>query len=315
MKKSTLRTLFVTGVSLFATAGAVFAASTRDVTTLLGGKTGDYFDINGTLLVDSIKVGAQGVGGVTYFNGTIANSTTGSNNTGNPVTIGDDLRVDGTIHRGSTDGPGDTMPLKLNDDVNVYGNLTMSSGKTLDLTGATITGLSVTAAQISDVTRRIGLPLNTFLDDADGTPTALSNSTVPKLTYTANQGLSLQYGRTEITDIGTQFTVPADYVSGGVIKAIVDLSSAIVTDWDLDFQLGISHTGTAAWATSMANETAINLPDSPGKPHIITMTPTNQSSITAGDTIFLDMFPANNSGAGEPNLNISNVWFEYTASQ
>ncbi len=45
-----------------------------------------------------IKIGEQGVGGVTYFNGTIVNNTT-KGGVDNPVTIGDKLRVDDVIYR------------------------------------------------------------------------------------------------------------------------------------------------------------------------------------------------------------------------
>ncbi len=346
MQRSLLRSLMISGVALFATAGIVAAASTRDVTGLLGGKTGDYFDLNGTLLVDSIKVGAQGVGGVTYFNGTIVNSTTGSNNTGNPIAIGDDLRVDGTLFRGGTQGPGDNLPLKLNDDANLYGNLTMSGGKTLDVTGVTLSGLSSddlsdvssiaklgeaeiitadwvntanpwAANEIADTTRKLILPLTSFLTDADGVPAQLSATSQPNLLYTANQGLFLQYSEDDTADVGTQFVVPDDYVSGGVFKMVVDTSAAIVTDWDMDFKVAVSQTtgSNNAWDVDMDNETAVNISDTPGKPRVLTFTPTDQSDLSASDTVFVDFFPANNTGAGEPDVEIYNAWFEYTASQ
>lgn len=55
--------------------------------------------VNDTAKFDSIYVGKQDVGGVTFFNGTIVNSTTGENDFNNPVTFGDDLRFDGKIYR------------------------------------------------------------------------------------------------------------------------------------------------------------------------------------------------------------------------
>ncbi|MFH2105071.1 MAG: hypothetical protein ABII72_02430, partial [Parcubacteria group bacterium] len=61
-----------------------------------------------------VSIGSQGVGGVTYFNGTIINDT---DNEGveNPVTFGDDVRIDGGIYRGSSKGTSDGMPLKIYD--------------------------------------------------------------------------------------------------------------------------------------------------------------------------------------------------------
>jgi len=65
--------------------------------------------VNGTLRTNSIFVGEEGVGGVTYFNGSIVNigATT-------PVTIADDLRVDGEIWRIEKGGDN---PLKVSDHI------------------------------------------------------------------------------------------------------------------------------------------------------------------------------------------------------
>lgn len=71
-----------------------------------------------------IYIGEQGTGGVTYFNGTIANLTTNEDGNGIPVTVGDDLRVDGQIWRGESAGGGDDMPVKIDDDLEVSGNIT-----------------------------------------------------------------------------------------------------------------------------------------------------------------------------------------------
>ena len=78
----------------------------------------------GTVEVDSLKVGKQDTGGVTFFNGTIVNSTT-SGGADNPVTFGDNVRIDGRVYRGDNAGPalGDSKPFILNDDVQVAGSL------------------------------------------------------------------------------------------------------------------------------------------------------------------------------------------------
>jgi len=78
--------------------------------------------VNATGIFNSIKVGKQGVGGVTFFNGTIVNSTT-DNGVDNPVTFGDDVRIDGDIFR--TEKGGDNE-LKVYDDISVEGNLLVS---------------------------------------------------------------------------------------------------------------------------------------------------------------------------------------------
>jgi len=78
--------------------------------------------VNSTGRFNSIYVGKQDTGGVTFFNGTIVNNTTESG-TGNPITFGDDIRVDGAIWR-STANDGGTSPVKIYDDLTVNGNIT-----------------------------------------------------------------------------------------------------------------------------------------------------------------------------------------------
>ncbi|MFC1721862.1 hypothetical protein ACFL0Z_03035, partial [Patescibacteria group bacterium] len=70
-----------------------------------------------------IYIGEQGTGGVTFFNGTIINQTTTSSGAGIPVTIGDDLRVDGQIWRGANAGTSDSMPVKVDDNLEVTGTV------------------------------------------------------------------------------------------------------------------------------------------------------------------------------------------------
>lgn len=302
--------------------------------------------------VPYLKVGSQGVGGVTYFNGTIINETTNSG-ANNPVTFGDNVRIDGTIYRGIDEGPGDDSPLKLNDDVRIFGDLTLNggldidSGETLNVTGVTVTGLTLSSANLSDVdsiamlsqaetitgnwvntanpwaaseiadiTRQLEIPLAGLYTDADGTPAAITSVSTPNLTYTANQGLALVYSEDDTTDIGGQFTVPSDYTSGGVIKAVVDTSAAIVNDWNLDFKVAISpSTGTAAWDTDMDNETPVDIPNTAGTPDVITFTPTDQAALTGGAVVLFDLFPDSNTATGEPDVEIYSIWFEYTAIQ
>jgi hypothetical protein len=101
--KRTLVIIMVTIASIALTAGAVNAAST-------------FFD--------SLTVGRQGVGGVTQLNGSVLNNTT-TNGVDNPLTIADNLRIDGRVYRGATAGPGDGKPLLINDDMAVAGSITV----------------------------------------------------------------------------------------------------------------------------------------------------------------------------------------------
>ncbi|MFA6099200.1 MAG: hypothetical protein WCV50_06700 [Patescibacteria group bacterium] len=345
--------------SIALSVGVVKAASEHNVTATLGGAAGDYFDLDGVMKVNSLVVGQQSIGGVTFFNGTIVNSTTNAAGADNPVTFGDNVRVDGRVYRGTTAGTADAMPFIVNDNMELAGNLavtgdltvadgqtlTVGDGSALDVAGTTITGLSVAdlsdgstvakadvsatltadwvntaypwaADEIADTTRTTSIPLSGLYTDANGTPAAITAGTVPALAYSANQGLFLQYAEDDTVDFGGQIVVPADYASGGVLKAVVDTSGNLVTDWNLDWQVAISETAnTAAWATSMANETPVDVPDNAGTPDVITFTPTSQSDISAGDVLYLDVWPDSNTAAGEPNVEIYSMWFEYTAIQ
>ena len=93
--------------------------------------------VNDTGRFDSIYIGKQDEGGVTFFNGTIVNSTTTNTDDAagaeveNPVTFGDDVRIDGRIWRGETSGSGDDMPTIILDDMEISGDLTIAG----DLSG------------------------------------------------------------------------------------------------------------------------------------------------------------------------------------
>lgn len=62
-----------------------------------------------------IHIGGQGVGGVTFFNGTIVNSTTNpETGADQPVTFGDKVRIDDYIYRNAP-GAADEMPVLIGD--------------------------------------------------------------------------------------------------------------------------------------------------------------------------------------------------------
>ena len=86
------------------------------------GKPASDIEYTDTVIFPSIKVGAQGVGGVTFFNGTIVNATTGDNDVDNPVTFGDNVRIDGRVYRGATAGPDDDMSFTINDNLVLDGS-------------------------------------------------------------------------------------------------------------------------------------------------------------------------------------------------
>jgi hypothetical protein len=100
---------------VFALAGIASASTTADA--LQPASTITYSEelvVNATGRFDSVYIGKQDKGGVTFFNGTIVNSTTGEDEANNPVTFGDNVRIDGELFR--TEVGGDD-PIKLADTI------------------------------------------------------------------------------------------------------------------------------------------------------------------------------------------------------
>ncbi|XOU94324.1 MAG: hypothetical protein ACNFW9_05795 [Candidatus Kerfeldbacteria bacterium] len=148
MKKKLL-TLVVVVASIALTAGIVNAATSHNVTSQFGPE-GDIFQVDGTMKMRSTMIGEQGVGGVTYFNGSIINTTTNAG-VDNPVTFGDNVRIDGRVFRGATAGTADSMPFIVNDNMEVTGSLTVASllGTGI-VTSDNITDATIATADIAD---------------------------------------------------------------------------------------------------------------------------------------------------------------------
>jgi len=132
-KKLIIALVVITSIAL--TAGIVNAAASHNVTSQFG-PAGDIYQVDGMMKMSSVMIGAQDVGGVTYFNGSIVNKTTNSG-VDNPVTFGDNVRIDGRVWRGTTAGTSDAMPFIVNDNMEVTGSLTVGS---LSGTGVVSTG-------------------------------------------------------------------------------------------------------------------------------------------------------------------------------
>lgn len=138
MKNKSIIAVFVVVTMIF-TFGIAYAATDWNDDNIFNG-TVNWFK-------NGIRIGQQGSGGVTFFNGTIVNETT-TDDVDNPVAFGDNVRIDGEIWRGETSGPGDDMPVKVNDDMTIYGTLSASSidstssglakaGANIDMDGST----------------------------------------------------------------------------------------------------------------------------------------------------------------------------------
>lgn len=181
----------------------------------------------------------SGEGGVTYFNGTILNAS-GDNA---PVTIGDDLRVDGKIIRYNK---GKLAPVQIKSGLflqgDIYGykdlitfddNVKIKSGKKLTITGVTIEGLSVNTSQIAnDAVTTEKIKAGTILGSDISSSTNL-NVTDIELTGNAKQS-SDKYG---------------------LVKAVayVNSSGGLVRSWNPGSQESISVTHTAGTSQYQLN--------------------------------------------------------------
>jgi hypothetical protein len=108
-------TLSLLSIGIFALSSLALASPAEDLQPASMYYIHDDLQVLGTARAYSLRVGAQGYGGVTFFNGTIINETTDTD-TGEamPVTFGDDVRIDGLLFR--TEIGGDN-PIKLADTI------------------------------------------------------------------------------------------------------------------------------------------------------------------------------------------------------
>ncbi|MFH2105140.1 MAG: hypothetical protein ABII72_02790 [Parcubacteria group bacterium] len=111
--KLSVAILIFTSVAILTT-NYVFAAIADSIQPATTITYNERLIVNNTAQFDSIYVGKQGVGGVTFFNGTIINNTTDDDSNNLPITFGDDVRIDGELYR--TEAGGEN-PLKIADSL------------------------------------------------------------------------------------------------------------------------------------------------------------------------------------------------------
>lgn len=194
MRSRVLLTAATVTTAVFVTSGIAYAASI-DAASKIGGQTGDFFSFQGsTVEVGSLKVGSQGSGGVTFFNGTIVNNTTSDGND-NPVTISDNLRVDGGIQRGHN-LPNDQWGVKILDDMTVFGELVVNEDTRL-LQDVAVSGNQTIANELS-----VGTSLNVTNDANVGGSQTVGND----LAVNGDAGISgrLSAGG-DISFVGTRY--------------------------------------------------------------------------------------------------------------
>lgn len=177
-----------------------------------------------------VKIGQQGTGGVTFFNGTIVNNTT-TGGKDNPVTIGDKLRVDDVFYRIEVGG---SNPLKFADTLVPYKTNEFSLGnssyrwKDLYLSG-TINAEGNISQRISDkgvaklgaVIEQGGTVYRSFTNLSNSSPTITSNHVGTGI-YTVDFGINIENANSiVISPRGTQAAPTAG--SGNVAGSVVTI--------------------------------------------------------------------------------------------
>jgi len=209
-----MKKLSIMGLALVGTLAVVGIASASPADTLQPATTITYDEeviVNDTIRVDSAYVGNQDEGGVTFFNGTIVNSTTGDDDANNPVTFGDDVRIDGEIYR--TEKGGDNH-LKMSDTVMPTTNNTYSLGTSSNrfkdgyLAGSLTTDSLTTAGAITagNITTSGSLTAGSIV--TAGTVDGVDVSTIPS-TYVSQSSPSWD-SRTGYTSIAPGNCLPED---------------------------------------------------------------------------------------------------------
>ncbi|MFH2105557.1 MAG: hypothetical protein ABII72_04985, partial [Parcubacteria group bacterium] len=179
--------------------------------------------VNGTVEVNSIHVGQEGTGGVTYFNGSVLNAGATT-----PFTIADDVRIDGGIWRGPSKGTSDDMPLKIYDtmvpgvnNVNDLGSASLK-WKNLYLTGTvTTSGLQGT-----------GIVSSSNLADNAVTGGKIADGTIvaEDIAGSAITGAKIADGAVTSAKIENGAIATADIADGAITSAKISNGTIIAGD-------------------------------------------------------------------------------------
>lgn len=226
-------------------------------------------DVRGTGTFQSIRVGQQSTGGVTFFNGTIINETKDYDGNDLPVTVGDDMRIDGELFR--TEVGGDD-PIKLADTIRPQTTAAYDLGLSTNKFrhGYFSGNVSVGNLVGSEVVNSANIADSTITgDDIDSTTTITANN----FAYNSNKTRYLTIGGCEFNPEDESDNWVCDnnylYTTDDEYNATVNLpQSAIVTSLKLYY---IDNTNLAYVQAKLYRDDLEGLVDSATSPNVTEM--------------------------------------------
>lgn len=238
-------------------AGAASASTADQIQPAMDVIYDDNLIVNGTGIFDSIRIGKQDEGGVTFFNGTIVNETTGEGGINNPVTFGDNVRFDGTIRRGQAEGPGDNYPIKIDDDVKIFGNIEWGAKKSV-IAVAPFSCMSEQYTSNDEISVHDGAIFPGQANDYYYCPVNLpQNAIVTAFTANVNDAtpgsdMIVELYRADLTGNWTERKTMAKVETDGVMGGINRLKDSsindpVVNNYDNFYALRIDFNSTTGW--------------------------------------------------------------------
>ncbi|NQV12718.1 MAG: hypothetical protein HQ530_00245 [Parcubacteria group bacterium] len=221
-------------LGLFALVG-VASASPAD--TLQPAQTITYDEevvVNDTLRTDSIVIGSAeaGVGGVTFFNGSIVNNSVDEDGASTiAVTLADDVRIDGLIYR--TEIGGDD-PLKLADTIRPQPTATYDLGTTTNEFRSAYFSGTVNTAALSAETLALTGALTGTTATLTGALTGTTATLTGALTGTTATLTGALTGTTAAFsgDVAASGDINQDIADNGAVKAMVEMDGSVAAEGD-----------------------------------------------------------------------------------
>ncbi|MBU0597437.1 hypothetical protein KKF61_00385 [Patescibacteria group bacterium] len=210
------------------------------------------------LTANWLRIGTQEEGGVTFFNGTIINETTGEEDADNPVTFGDNVRIDGRVYRGATAGTSDSLPFIVNDNMEVVGTLTTTglSGNgivsTSTIANDAVTAVKIAANAIDSTSIADGAIATADLEDnsitsqkitdqtitaTDIADSAISSDKIANSTVTSGK---IQDGTIDSDDIADNALTQSTGAAAGYGTTTTSTSATVITDLEKTITTGSS---------------------------------------------------------------------------